>query len=397
MNDEATILSNKVTGFIKGDCWAKGSDEEFEALALEIFDFQFRFIEPYRKLCQQAGYWPDRVQSWQDIPAVSCNAFKHFHMFAGRQEQIVKTFNSSGTSNASLHSKAHFSNAGLKLMYLSTEQNAERMLFADGCQSRILALAPPPDYAPSSIMAHGMAHIMKRLGLEDSRFLIGAGGIDIDEIIAVLEDSIAQNILVTLIGSSYGFVNLFDSLKTIERKFALTAGSRLMHAGGYKGRSREIDPQGFIELACLMLGIPAESVINLLGMTELASQIYDRILRTDHEIKNQSPDHPPVTRIKDPPPWMRTLLFDPRQSGHVKQQFITRPNHPGLLRHFDLANVERPMVIQTEDIGEWLLDDESVGRLGVIRGGFEVLGRAKTAEPRGCSITLEEFYRLRSS
>jgi hypothetical protein len=46
----------------------------------------------------------------------------------------------------------------------------------------------------------------------------------------------------------------------------------------------------------------------------------------------------------------------------------------GLIRIFDLANVFSVMAIQTED-------------LGVRRGeGFELLGRAQFAEPRGCSL-----------
>jgi hypothetical protein len=47
----------------------------------------------------------------------------------------------------------------------------------------------------------------------------------------------------------------------------------------------------------------------------------------------------------------------------------------GLIRVFDLANVYSVMAIQTED-------------LGVRRGsGFELLGRAATADARGCSLT----------
>jgi hypothetical protein len=47
---------------------------------------------------------------------------------------------------------------------------------------------------------------------------------------------------------------------------------------------------------------------------------------------------------------------------------------PGLVRVLDLANVFSVAAIQTED-------------LGVRRGeGFELLGRAQLAEPRGCSL-----------
>jgi hypothetical protein len=45
-----------------------------------------------------------------------------------------------------------------------------------------------------------------------------------------------------------------------------------------------------------------------------------------------------------------------------------------LIRVFDLANVFSVMAIQTED-------------LGIHHGpGFELIGRAQIAEPRGCSL-----------
>jgi hypothetical protein len=45
-----------------------------------------------------------------------------------------------------------------------------------------------------------------------------------------------------------------------------------------------------------------------------------------------------------------------------------------LIRVFDLANVFSVLAIQTEDLG--------IGR----GAGFELVGRAELAEPRGCSL-----------
>jgi hypothetical protein len=57
----------------------------------------------------------------------------------------------------------------------------------------------------------------------------------------------------------------------------------------------------------------------------------------------------------------------------------------GLIRVFDLANVFSVMAIQTED-------------LGIRRGnGFELLGRAQLAEPRGCSLMSQTAIRIPQS
>jgi len=117
-------------------------------------------------------------------------------------------------------------------------------------------------------------------------------------------------------------------------------------------------------------------VINLLGMTELASQIYDWI----------APDACTVARMKLPPHWVRTSVVDPRRPGPDGPE-LADEGAVGLLRHLDLANVERPIMIQTEDVGRVV----SAHADGAPRRGFEILGRAIGAEPRGCSLSAEDL------
>jgi len=69
------------------------------------------------------------------------------------------------------------------------------------------------------------------------------------------------------------------------------------------------------------------------------------------------------------PPWARVQIISPETGREVAE------GETGLIRIFDLANVFSVATIQTED-------------LGVRRGdGFELIGRAQLAEPRGCSLT----------
>jgi hypothetical protein len=66
-----------------------------------------------------------------------------------------------------------------------------------------------------------------------------------------------------------------------------------------------------------------------------------------------------------------------RENGDLTE--VDETGKKGLLRHLDLANVERPIMIQTDDV--------ATGQ----RNSFEILERVKGAEPRGCSLTFEEF------
>ena len=372
-------LTDQVAGFIRRADEGQTGEPELDKLAREVFAFQFENIEPYRNLCRRQGRTPDTVTSWRGIPAVPAQAFKQYSLFAGQPDAVVKTFRSSGTSDAARTSQAHFSAGGLELMDVAVAANARRALFPDGRRTRILVLAPPPDKAPTMIMVHGMAHIVGLFGLEQSRFVAGPGGVDLAALWQELDDCRKADIPVSLLGSSFGFVHFFDWMQREGRRLALPAGSRLMDAGGYKGRSREVGRHEFVALASSMIGVPPRAVINLLGMTEMASQIYDRV------------DEDGTTRAKAPPGWVRTEVVDPRRSGPDGPEPVA-DGAVGLLRHLDLANVERPAMIQSEDMGRRVPSGRPGGP-----DGFEILGRVKGAEPRGCSLSVEDVHAPRQS
>lgn len=371
-------LCDKVAAFIRRAGEGHHGERELEDLALEVFAFQFEAIEPYHRLCCGLGRTPDNVGSWRQIPAVPSLAFKHYSLFAGGPDAPARTFRSSGTTEPGRHSQAQFSRAGLDVMDIAVAAGARERLFPDGRRTRIFVLAPPPEQAPHLIMAHGMAHLIKTYGLDGSRFVAGPGGLDFAGLWNEITDCQKTGVPVSLLGSSFGFVHLFDWMAELGRRLELPAGSRIMDAGGYKGRSREIDRDAFVTWAAQMCGVPRHSVINLLGMTELASQIYDRV--------TPGPPGRAVARMKLPPPWVRTEIVDPRRFGPEGPEPLD-DGVPGLLRHLDLANVERPLVVQSEDVGHRVSLDAD----GVSQRGFEVLGRAKGAEPRGCSLGAEDL------
>jgi hypothetical protein len=109
------------------------------------------------------------------------------------------------------------------------------------------------------------------------------------------------------------------------------------------------------------LGVPASNIICEYGMSELSSQAYLGSGVSDLGAGKDS-------RAFRFPPWARAQVVSPETGREVAD------GEAGLIRVFDLANVFSVMAIQTED-------------LAVRRGdGFELIGRAKLAEPRGCSL-----------
>ncbi len=139
-----------------------------------------------------------------------------------------------------------------------------------------------------------------------------------------------------------------------------------MDTGGFKGQSREITRQELYGMAREFLGIPREFCVNMYGMTEHSTQFIDSTI-CDRARGITGPRHKIV------PPWARTRVVDcetlePLPDGEA-----------GLLLHYDLGNRNSVLAVLSEDMGY------------ALGGGFELLGRAKGAEARGCSIAADEL------
>ena len=52
------------------------TDEQFDALALRLFAYQYESNAPFRSFCQRRGATLRNVKTWSDIPAVPIDAFK---------------------------------------------------------------------------------------------------------------------------------------------------------------------------------------------------------------------------------------------------------------------------------------------------------------------------------
>ncbi len=134
-----------------------------------------------------------------------------------------------------------------------------------------------------------------------------------------------------------------------------------METGGYKNRSRSMPKTELHSLITKFLGVPAENIICEYGMSELSSQAYDSIQSSKFKVQNSE-------RQFHFPPWARVQIISPETGREVAD------GETGLIRIFDLANMFSVAAIQTED-------------LGIRRGdGFELIGRAQLAKPRGCSL-----------
>lgn len=341
-------LIAKISSYINDESCA-----DFNSLACQLFAYQFEHIPLARAYFEKCGVSPGSLERFTAIPPIGLNIFKRYELFD--ESSCLKTFRTSGTSGKGRGSSC-FAADDLELMRLAILVNAKATLFADQQKTRFMMLVPSPLDAPDIIMAHGMAQIAEEWATEPAFYAISKGAFLGPEAVAYLQKCIADQAPVTIIGGSFGFVNFIDKVAPDLGSLPLPLGSRVLDAGGFKGRSRELTRADFLTMMADFFHLPAEQCLNLYGLTELGSQFYSR----GHDAKK-------------PPHWTRVRICHPLTLEEVAD------GGEGIALLYDLTNVARPLAILTDDLGR---------RLG---SGFEISGRASGSAPRGCSLSLEEI------
>ena len=369
-------------------------DGEFNRLALALYSLQYEHNAPYQRFCQRRRISPASVTDWRQIPCVPTSAFKELELTSLPAPERTGVFHSSGTSEQP--PSRHFHSARSLALYeasllpwfqthLVPEWNVSpdsgrRINGSPVEHPAFLCLTPPPASAPHSSLVRMFDTMRRNFGSCDFQFtgLANDGAaweLDHAAIQAALERAMQRRQPLVLLGTAFSYVHLLDHLAANGLRFELPAGSRALETGGYKGRSRTMSRHELHAFITEHLGIPQSRIVCEYGMSELSSQAYDTVAEgTDRSAgANLQPStfnlqSEPKRRIFRFPPWARVQVISP-ETGHEAGE-----NETGLIRVWDLANAWSVMAIQTED-------------LGIRRGnGFELLGRAALAEPRGCSL-----------
>ncbi len=343
---------------------AQHTDAEFNGMAMVLFAIQYGRNQPYRKICEARGIKPNSVNHWSEIPAVPTSAFKELELTCLPLTHRTHVFHSSGTTGQ--QPSRHFHSAeSLEIYEASLWAWLGRNLRFTIDDLRLVCLTPPPNQAPHSSLVHMFEVVRRKLGADENVFVgrVGADGawsLDFAAALTALTGKDSRPLL--LVGTAFSFVHLLDELKAHNLRAELPAGSRVMETGGYKGRSREMSKAELHSLITEWLGVPVSNIVCEYGMSELSSQAYaSKVPSSEFQV-------PGSAQIFHFPPWVRVRVVSPETGREVAD------GETGLLRVFDLANVFSVMAIQTED-------------LAVRRGdGFELIGRGKLAEPRGCSL-----------
>lgn len=337
---EVSQTEHELLGVMRaGDLGGRG----FDSLAARVFALQYTHNQPYRSYCRALGVSPAGVARWQDIPAVSTDAFKEaaFPLSVGGHARSRRVFLTSGTT-ADVRGRHVFPSLALYEASILAMWKTLRLPRPE----TVVMLTPRPEDAPHSSLSHMMGVLAGYYRGANVVWAIDKyGGMDLEKLAAPSGPT-------AVLGTALAFLHLFENTS-----LPLPGGSFAMETGGYKGTRRSMEKAELYALFEEKLALPPDSVVNEYSMTELSSQFYSRGLAKPHRA----------------PPWVRTRVIDPRTGADAE------PGQPGHLAICDLANLYSVAAVQTQDLA-----------LAGENGSFTLLGRDPSALPRGCSRAADD-------
>ena len=312
------------------------SSEDFNSLALDIFNYQFTHNRTYRSFCDLLNRHPSEVSKIEDIPFLPIQFFKSHEVLSSQLTPQI-TFSSSGTTG-SITSKHHVIDTSI---YEQSYHKAFDHFYGNIETYAVLALLPSYLEREGSSLIYMVADLIQKSKHPKSAFYLN----DFEALQRTLLEleALGQNVL--LIGVSFALLDFIES-HPVPLKHTI-----VMETGGMKGRRKELIRDELHQL--LNAGFSTTHIHSEYGMTELLSQAYSK----GHG-------------IFETPPWMKVLIRDTEDPLSILPHQKT-----GGINIIDLANINSCAFIATQDLGKTYKNQS-----------FEVLGRFDNSDIRGCNL-----------
>jgi len=310
------------------------TDSNFEAIALEVFHFQYQNNPIYKKFVDYLG--KNNPTSCAEIPFLPISFFKTDEIRCFHKNTEIQ-FKSSGTGgNRSTHFIESLS------LYEKSFEHTYRNQLGDPEEQIIIALLP--NYIENG--ESSLVYMVNKLIYLSNNNLSGFYLNDIEKIKTTYQSALEFGKKVVIFGVSYALLDLAEQSLNLSQ-------ATIIETGGMKGRRKELTKE---ELHTeLKKGLHVSYIASEYGMSELLSQAYsnkDGIFTT--------------------PPWMKIIIRDVNDPLSLVGKGKT-----GGINVIDLANLYSCSFIATQDLGK------SFGST------FQLMGRFDNSDIRGCNLLIE--------
>ena len=318
------------------DIFNISSREEFQKVALQVFNHQFKNNKVYRSFCDLLYVHPSDITKIEDIPFLPIQFFKQRKVLSSLDE-VDEVFTSSGTTG-SITSKHFVTDIEL---YKKSYLKGFHHFYGNIEDYTVLALLPNYLERKGSSLVFMVDDLIKKSNKKESGFYLN----NLDELAEKLINLNQKNQKTLLIGVSFALLDLIEKYQ-----FNLS-NTIVMETGGMKGRRKELIREELHHQ--LKIGFGVSEIHSEYGMTELLSQAYSK-----------------GNGIFETPPWMKVFTRDTEDALTVQSKGKT-----GGINIIDLANYNSCSFIATQDLGK-VHENET----------FEIIGRFDHSDIRGCNL-----------
>ncbi len=320
------------------------NEDNFEAVAIDVFNYQYTNNDIYRKYCDLTIRDISTIKSLHEIPFLPIQFFKTQEITTGNFEAEA-VFESSGTTG-SINSKHYVKDLN---WYTKSFLEGFDLFYGNIEEYCILGLLPSYLERKNASLVYMVDALIKKSKNELSGFHL----YDHKKLHDIIKSNEENKQKTLLIGVSYA---LLDFAENFPIKLNNTI---VMETGGMKGKREELTKQALHQV--LINQFEVTKIHSEYGMTEMLSQAYS--------FENG---------IFSTPPWMKILLRsedNPLQTlpNTLKEHETQR----GVVNVIDLANIDSCSFIATEDTG-----------INYADGGFEITGRLNNSDIRGCGLMI---------
>ena len=313
--------------------------QEFEAISLEVFNYQVQHCEVYGRFVANLGINLDLVKDHKSIPYLPIEFFKS-QKISCEPPLADQIFSSSGTSGMaqSQHLVKDIS------VYMESYRKAFQLFYGDISKYAILALLPSYQEREGSSLIYMVDDFIGLSNqLKSGYFLYNYQALQL-----TLTELKESKIPTILIGVSHALLDFAES-HCIEFPELI-----VMETGGMKGKRKEILRTELHAILCQGFRVPV--IHSEYGMTELLSQAYSK-----------------GGGIFHCPPWMKVITRDTNDPLSLLAHELT-----GGINIIDLANINSCSFLASQDLGRTFQD-----------GSFEILGRFDNSDLRGCNLLVQ--------
>lgn len=312
------------------------NENDFNALAIEAFHFQYENVDIYKAYCDSIGCKVNSIEHFSRIPALPISFFKT-HKVLAKNNKAELHFKSSGTTG--INTSNHFVHQAA--IYEASFLEGFKRFYGEPSKYCILALLPSYIEQGNSSLVY-MANSLIGLSKHPLSGFYLNNYRELSETLLELEQSGQKTLLL---GVTYALLDLAEQFPQALKN------TLIMETGGMKGRRKELIREDLHRFLCDAFHV--KSIHSEYGMTELLSQAYSK-----------------GDGIFETPPWLKVLVRDTYDPYALMPQ-----NRSGGINLIDLANIFSCCFIETKDLGKLLSDNT-----------FTILGRFDNSDIRGCNL-----------